>query len=215
MPTRNVNLTEHYDQFVNEQITAGRFRNASEVMLAASPVGAVHARRATENRSAQVLGGRGLCSTRPRFGIEIKSDRELASFIGRLGRRAARLAETCKVEIQTRLSRCPRCSSPRSAEQDIVAICLRPTSISARPLGFDPRLLLMQAFRDIAANPSRPGSCSRPELVDLARTYHLHFSRHRVPIAVGRVRTRDISSSIEYAMIEWSKSGECCTTAWT
>jgi antitoxin ParD1/3/4 len=34
MPTRNVNLTGHYDQFVVEQVTSGRFKNASEVMRA-------------------------------------------------------------------------------------------------------------------------------------------------------------------------------------
>lgn len=34
MPTRNVNLTESFDEFVSAQIEAGRFRNASEVMRA-------------------------------------------------------------------------------------------------------------------------------------------------------------------------------------
>ena len=32
MPTRNVNLTDHYDQFVESQVSAGRYQNASEVM---------------------------------------------------------------------------------------------------------------------------------------------------------------------------------------
>ena len=34
MPTRNVNLTDHYDQFVESQVSAGRYQNASEVMRA-------------------------------------------------------------------------------------------------------------------------------------------------------------------------------------
>jgi antitoxin ParD1/3/4 len=34
MPARNVNLTESFDVFVDEQIKAGRYRNASEVMRA-------------------------------------------------------------------------------------------------------------------------------------------------------------------------------------
>ena len=34
MPTRNINLTGHYDQFVNELVTVGQFKNASEVMRA-------------------------------------------------------------------------------------------------------------------------------------------------------------------------------------
>jgi toxin ParE1/3/4 len=40
--------------------------------------------------------------------------------------------------------------------------------------------LIFQALKDIAADPERPGSLSRPEIVDGARTYHLRFSRERV-----------------------------------
>ena len=32
MPTRNVNLTEHFDRFIDIGITSGRFGNASEVV---------------------------------------------------------------------------------------------------------------------------------------------------------------------------------------
>ncbi len=32
MPTRNVNLTEHFDRFIDTGITSGRFSNASEVV---------------------------------------------------------------------------------------------------------------------------------------------------------------------------------------
>jgi antitoxin ParD1/3/4 len=32
MPTRNVNLTEHLDRFIEAGITSGRFSNASEVV---------------------------------------------------------------------------------------------------------------------------------------------------------------------------------------
>ena len=32
MPTRNVNLTEHFDRFIDTRITSGRFSNASEVV---------------------------------------------------------------------------------------------------------------------------------------------------------------------------------------
>lgn len=35
MPTRNVNLTEHYDQFITAGIEAGRHGNASEAVRAA------------------------------------------------------------------------------------------------------------------------------------------------------------------------------------
>ena len=32
MPTRNVNLTEHFDRFIDAGIKSGRFSNASEVV---------------------------------------------------------------------------------------------------------------------------------------------------------------------------------------
>ena len=32
MPTRNVNLTEHFDRFIESGISSGRFGNASEVV---------------------------------------------------------------------------------------------------------------------------------------------------------------------------------------
>ena len=32
MPTRNVNLTEHFDKFIEAAVVSGRFSNASEVV---------------------------------------------------------------------------------------------------------------------------------------------------------------------------------------
>jgi antitoxin ParD1/3/4 len=34
MPTRNINLTEHFDQFIERAVSAGEFQNASEVVRA-------------------------------------------------------------------------------------------------------------------------------------------------------------------------------------
>ena len=34
MPTRNVNLSDHYDSFIDSSIAAGRFSNASEAVRA-------------------------------------------------------------------------------------------------------------------------------------------------------------------------------------
>ncbi len=34
MPTRNINLTDHYDSFVSDLLNTGRFSNASEVIRA-------------------------------------------------------------------------------------------------------------------------------------------------------------------------------------
>src|SRR5947209_5655586 len=35
MPTRNINLTEHFDHFVERQVSTGRYSNASEIVRAA------------------------------------------------------------------------------------------------------------------------------------------------------------------------------------
>src|SRR5947209_2774860 len=32
MPTRNINLTEHFDHFVDLQVASGRYSNASEIV---------------------------------------------------------------------------------------------------------------------------------------------------------------------------------------
>jgi antitoxin ParD1/3/4 len=32
MPTRNINLTEHFDHFVRRQVSSGRYSNASEIV---------------------------------------------------------------------------------------------------------------------------------------------------------------------------------------
>jgi antitoxin ParD1/3/4 len=32
MPTRNVNLTDHFDRFIEEGVTSGRYSNASEMV---------------------------------------------------------------------------------------------------------------------------------------------------------------------------------------
>ena len=32
MPTRNINLTDHFDRFISENVDSGRYKNASEVV---------------------------------------------------------------------------------------------------------------------------------------------------------------------------------------
>ncbi|WP_210405724.1 type II toxin-antitoxin system RelE/ParE family toxin [Paludisphaera borealis] len=48
--------------------------------------------------------------------------------------------------------------------------------------------LLIQAILDVAENPERHGSHSRPEIAPPARTYHLRNSRDRVKRSSDRVR---------------------------
>ena len=67
------------------------------------------------------------------------------------------------------------------AKRDITAILKR----SIREFGKDAsvryRALIRQALNDIRADPERPGSRERPEImIPGARTYHLQFSKSRV-----------------------------------
>ncbi len=48
--------------------------------------------------------------------------------------------------------------------------------------------LLAKAILDVADEPERAGSHTRPEIADSVRTYHLRHSRDRVETVIGRVR---------------------------
>jgi antitoxin ParD1/3/4 len=91
MPTRNVNLTDRFDQFVEEQIHAGRYRNASEVMRAGLHL--LEQQTLEEQQKLALL--RSLASEAfdqldQGGGIEINGQRQLANFIGKIGGRAAK-----------------------------------------------------------------------------------------------------------------------------
>jgi toxin ParE1/3/4 len=49
-------------------------------------------------------------------------------------------------------------------------------------------ILLVTSFRDLAADPERTGSISRPELGTGLRSYHLRYSRERARTAGGLIR---------------------------
>ena len=86
MPTRNVNLTDRFDTFIADEIAAGRYRNASEVMRAGL-------RLLQEQSSADAhkllmlrrLATVGLEQLEQGRGIELPSTADLASHIGSLG----------------------------------------------------------------------------------------------------------------------------------
>lgn len=73
----------------------------------------------------------------------------------------------------------PALFSP-AAHQDIVDILLWSIEKFGTEAAERYRALLIQALRDIEADPERPGSKARPELAIGARTYHLALSRTNV-----------------------------------
>ncbi len=94
MPTRNVNLTEHFDQFVAEEIEAGRYRNASEVMRAGLRLLEQQKREDHEKlKLLRSLASEAFEQLDQGQGIEIRSERQLASLVRRIGRSAASTAK--------------------------------------------------------------------------------------------------------------------------
>jgi antitoxin ParD1/3/4 len=90
MPTRNINLTDHYDHFVQDQIAVGRYKNASEVMRAGLRLLEQQAKEDEEKLALlRGLAAEGFESLDLGQGITVEGERQLANFIGKVGRRAA------------------------------------------------------------------------------------------------------------------------------
>jgi antitoxin ParD1/3/4 len=91
MPTRNVNLTEHFDRFIERQIDSGQYKNASEVMRAGLRL---LERQAKEDRERLA---RLREHAREAFGavdrgeaVAVEGDQELADFLKGIGQRVSR-----------------------------------------------------------------------------------------------------------------------------
>lgn len=89
MPTRNINLTDHFDRFVDKQIEAGQYRNASEVLRAGLRL---LEKQGAEDRAKlkmlKTLINDGLKELDQGKGIELKDEHELSTFMQELGRQA-------------------------------------------------------------------------------------------------------------------------------
>ncbi len=91
MPTKNVNLTEHFVEFVDQLITSGKYKNASEVVR--------EGLRLLEQRTSEdqqklallrTLAAEGFEQIDQGQGIELPNEQRLAAHIAKLGRRAAK-----------------------------------------------------------------------------------------------------------------------------
>ncbi len=90
MPTRNINLTDHYEQFVQDEIAVGRYKNASEVLRAGLRLLEQQAREDEEKLALlRGLTADGFASLDRGQGVLLEGERQLANFIGKIGRRAA------------------------------------------------------------------------------------------------------------------------------
>jgi len=91
MPTRNINLTEHYDRFVGELVGAGRYKNASEVLRAGLRLLEQQTQTEVEKLTLlKKLAADGFRSLDQGQGVSITSENELRNVIAKIGRQAAK-----------------------------------------------------------------------------------------------------------------------------
>ena len=97
MPTKNINLTEHYSEFVEHLVASGQYKNASEVLRAGLRL--LEQRTAEDHEKLALLrnlAGEGFDQIDQGQGIEFPNERRLATHIAKLGRRAAKSVDRGK-----------------------------------------------------------------------------------------------------------------------
>ena len=81
MPTRNINLTEYFDQFVERQVSSGRYSNASEIVREALRLlEEQEQERAAKLKALRRAAKQGFDEIDQGSGIVLKSKKALARF---------------------------------------------------------------------------------------------------------------------------------------
>jgi antitoxin ParD1/3/4 len=94
MPTRNVVLSEHQQQLVENLVQSGRYQNASEVLREGLRL--IEERERIESAKLKALkqaARQGWADVSAGRYADV-ADQQLEDFVGRLGRRAAQMAKT-------------------------------------------------------------------------------------------------------------------------
>jgi antitoxin ParD1/3/4 len=98
MPTRNINLTDHYDNFVHNLVASGRFKNASEVMRAGLHMLEQQSREDEEKLILlRRLATDAFDSLDRGEGFEFHDEESLGEYIAQIGRRVGE-----RIEAQAR-----------------------------------------------------------------------------------------------------------------
>lgn len=93
MPTRNINLTDHYHDFVEAQVRSGRFKNASEVMRAGLRL--LEDETALQSNKLSILkklADEGIRDLDQGRGTEMSSIAEVSDLVAELGQKARKRA---------------------------------------------------------------------------------------------------------------------------
>ncbi len=97
MPTKNVNLTEHYSEFVDNLIESGRYKDASEVLRAGLRL--LEQSTAEDEQKLALLrnlAAEGFGQIDRGQGIELPDQKRLSAHIAKLEREAAKTARRRK-----------------------------------------------------------------------------------------------------------------------
>jgi antitoxin ParD1/3/4 len=90
MPTRNVNLTTHFNRFIEDGIASGRFSNASEVVREGLRL---LEQREQEDKARlewlRAAANEGFDAIKHRDNVTLRSTREIDDFLDRLGEESA------------------------------------------------------------------------------------------------------------------------------
>ncbi len=97
MPAKNVNLTEHYSEFVDNLVESGRYKNAGEVLRAGLRL-LEQSTTEDEQKLALLrnLAAEGFGQIDQGQGIELPNQKRLSAHIAKLGREAAETARRRK-----------------------------------------------------------------------------------------------------------------------
>ena len=95
MPTRNVNLTDHLDRFVEDQIDAGKYTNASEVLRAGLRLLQQQTQSDKEKLALlRKLAADGFRSLDQGQGLSVTGEEGLRKVISQIGKRAAKTSKS-------------------------------------------------------------------------------------------------------------------------
>jgi antitoxin ParD1/3/4 len=90
MPTKNVNLTEHFSTFVDELVASGRYKNASEVIRAGLRLLEQNTSESEQKLALlRQLAAEGFQQIDQGSGIELSTRQRLSAHVAKLGRQAA------------------------------------------------------------------------------------------------------------------------------
>jgi antitoxin ParD1/3/4 len=97
MTTKNISLTEHYSELVDNLVASGRYKNASEVVREGLRL--LEQRTNEDERRLELLqqlAAEGFRQLDQGEGVGLKTGSQVSDRISKLGRKAAKLAKSAK-----------------------------------------------------------------------------------------------------------------------